>query len=116
MINKFMKNKNFDKIKKTFAVLLAFCFVLSVTAAAASAADNSKNKDGYGDGYAKGQKDGKNQGKKDCEKYGSREILSKIPSPFNEYGWTKYYRDSYNRGYEKGYLDSYNINRYLCLK
>lgn len=109
-----MINKEFDKIKKTFAVLLILCFVLSVMAASANAADNSK--DGYSDGYKKGYDDGKKQGQKDCKQYGSKETLSKIPSPPNRDGWTKPYRDSYNSGYEKGYIDSYNGNRYTCLK
>ena len=112
----FMINNKFGRIKKTFAILLILCFVLSVTAAAASAAGNSKNKDGYSNGYGKGYEDGKKQGKKDCNQYGSRETLSKIPIPPNNSQWTKYYKDSYNKGYQKGYIDGYNGNRYTCLK
>ncbi len=109
-----MIDRKLGQIKKGFAILLVFCFVLSVIAASASAADNSKN--GYSDGYKKGYDDGKKQGQKDCEQYGSKETLSKIPSPPNEDGWTRNYRDNYNRGYEKGYINGYNGNRYLCLK
>jgi hypothetical protein len=111
-----MISKKFDRIKRTFAVLLTVCFVLSVTAAAASAAADSKNKDGYNDGYTKGYGDGRKQGQIDCDNYGSREILSKIPSPYNDNRWTENYKDSYNRGYQKGYIDGYNGNRYTCLK
>ena len=109
-----MRNKKFDRIKKTLAVLLVLCFALSVTVTSANAADNSKN--GYNDGYNKGYKDGKNQSQKDCEKYGSRENISKIPDPSNKDSWTRYYKDSYNTGYKKGYIDGYNGNRYSCLK
>jgi uncharacterized membrane protein len=108
-----MRNKKFDRMKKTLAILLVLCFALSVTVASASAADN---KDGYNKGYNKGYQDGKIKGQKDCKKYGSKETLSKIPSPPNEYGWTKYYKDNYNEGYEKGYIESYNRIRYDCLK
>ena len=82
-----MGNKKFDKIKKTLAILLILCFVLSVTAASASAADNSnmaRTKTATKYGYNKGYKDGKIQGQKDCEKYGIKEILQKIPTPFNK--------------------------------
>lgn len=71
-----MINKKFDGIKKTFTVLLILCFILSVTTASASAAVNSKNKDGYSDGYRKGYEDGKRQGQKDRNQYGSREAPS----------------------------------------
>jgi flagellar biosynthesis/type III secretory pathway protein FliH len=110
----FIINRKPGRIKKTFAILLALCFVLSVTAASASAAGNSR--DGYSDGYKKGYDDGKKQGQKDCEQYGGKETLSKIPSPSNEDGWTSDYKDSYNNGYKKGYIDGYNGIRYLCLK
>jgi hypothetical protein len=114
-----MRNKRFDRIKKALAILLVLCFALSVTAVSASAADNSncgENGYGYKDGYNKGNEDGKIQGQKDCEQYGSKETLLKIPSPLNEFGWSKYYRDNYNCGYEKGYVDAYNRIRYDCLK
>ena len=109
-----MRNKKFDRIKKTLAILLIVCFTLSVTVASVSAADNDKS--GYMDGYYKGYKDGKKQGQKDCKQYGSRENLAKIPSPLNKDSWTKSYKNSYNAGYKKGYLDGYNGNRYICLR
>ncbi|RXA19958.1 hypothetical protein EQO05_07390 [Methanosarcina sp. MSH10X1] len=108
-----MMNKKSARLKKTLAVLLGLCFVLSVTVESASAADNGK---GYDDGYGKGYDGGKKQGHKDCIKYGMREVLSKIPFPSINHSWTKTYKDSYNRGYQRGYLDGYNKNRYLCLK
>ncbi len=116
MRNKFMKNKKFERIKKTFAVLLVLCFVLSATVASASANDNNKNKDGYRDGYKKGIDNGRKQGQKDCEQYGSRETLSKISAPHIEYSWPDYYKASYSAGYSAGYIYSYNEIRYKCLK
>ncbi len=111
-----MITNKFEGLIKIFAILLILCFILSVTTVLASAADNSKNKDGYNDGYRKGYEDGKRQGQIDCNQYGSKETLSKIPVPPNNSQWTKYYKDSYNRGYQKGYIDGYNGNRYNCLK
>ena len=114
-----MKNTAFDKIKKTLAILLILCFVLSVTAAVANAGESSKygkNKDAYKKGYNKGYKDGKRQSKKDCRQYGSKEILHKIPDAIVKSSWTKEYKESYTRGYEKGYIEGYNRNRYACLK
>lgn len=113
-----MGNKKIDRTKKTLAILLAVCFVLSVTAASVSAADNSeyKNKDGYNAGYDKGHNEGEKQGKADCKQYGIKEILQKIPSPLTIDSWTKYYEENYNKGYKNGYLDGYSPNRYTCLK
>ena len=114
-----MGNNKFYRIKKILGILLAVCFLLSVTAASVSADDNSKygeNKDGYNPGYNEGYKDGEKQGQIDCKQYGSKEILQKIPSPSNKYNWTKYYTENYNKGYKNGYLDGYNPSRYTCLK
>lgn len=114
-----MRNKKIDRIKKILATLLILCFALSMTTASASTADNinyGKSEEGYKDGYNKGCEDGKIQGQKDCEQYGSRDILSKIRFPYIEYSWSKDYRDNYNIGYAKGYIDGYNQIRYSCLK
>jgi flagellar biosynthesis/type III secretory pathway protein FliH len=123
MRNKFMINKKFDRIKKTFAVLLVLCFVLSITVASASAANkskdkdaNSKDKDAFSDGYKKGIDDGRKQGKKDCEQYDSRETLSKIPPPSSDRRWSDHYKDSFNAGYTLGYTAGYHETRYKCLK
>jgi hypothetical protein len=106
-------------IKKTACILLMLFFILSVTAASASAADTgtgSTNGYGYIAGYNKGFEDGKVQAKKDCEQYGSKDILSKIPSPPEQYGCAEYYKHNFNNGYEKGYVIGYNLVRYGCLK
>jgi hypothetical protein len=127
MRNKFMENKKFERVKKTFAVLLVLCFVLSATVASASATEKNKSKDGYDknkdsykdgyiDGYKKGIDDGRKHGQKDCELYGSRETLSKIYIPNIKYSWPDDYKESYEDGYRAGYIYSYNEMRYNCLK
>jgi hypothetical protein len=130
MRNKFMENKKFERIKKTFAVLLVLCFVLSATVASANATEKNKNKDdydknkegydkkidGYIEGYKKGIDDGRKHGQKDCEQYGSRETLSKISIPNIKHSWPDYYKKSYEEGYRKAYIYSYNEIRYNCLK
>jgi hypothetical protein len=130
MRNKFMENKRFERVKKTFAVLLVLCFVLSATVASASATEKNENKDGYDKnkdgfdknkdgyiiGYKKGIDDGRKHGQKDCEQYGSRETLSKISILGIKYSWPDNYKKSYEEGYRTGYIDSYNEIRYNCLK
>lgn len=106
-----MGNKRFNRIKKPLAILLVFCFVLSITAASASAVSN-----GYDNGYKKGYNDGKKQSDKNCKQFGSRPNLSKVPSPSLKSSWIQSYKNSYSSGYKKGYIDGYNGNRYLCLK
>jgi hypothetical protein len=137
MRNKFTENRKFERVKKTFAVLLVLCFVLSATVASANATEKNENKDGYDKnkdgfdknkdgfgknkegyiiGYKKGIDDGRKHGQKDCEQYGSRETLSKIPIPGIKYSWPDNYKKSYEEGYRTGYISSYNEIRYNCLK
>ncbi|AAM05391.1 predicted protein [Methanosarcina acetivorans C2A] len=114
-----MRTKKFDRSKKTLAILLLLCFVLSVTATLVSADENikyGKSKAGYKAGYSKGYEEGKIQGQNDCGQYGSTEVLNKIPTPFNKSSWTKDYTESYNKGYKDGYFDGYTKSRYECLK
>jgi hypothetical protein len=67
--------------------------------------DGDKYRQGYKDGYSEGL----NDGRKDCNKYGSKEILNKIPDPT--------YKDkSYSRDFILGYTTGYNEKRYLCLQ
>jgi hypothetical protein len=114
-----MRNKKFYKINKALAILLILCFALSVTAVSASAHDSinyDRNSGGYKAGHEKGYEDGKMQAKKDCEKYGSRDNIKKIPSPRSKHTWTNNYKRSYINGYTSGYIDGYNQIRYDCLK
>ncbi len=69
-----MANKIFDRITKTMAILLVLCFVLSVTVASVNAA---AFEDKYGQGYKDGYSKGSNDGKKDCDQYGSKDIVSR---------------------------------------
>ena len=122
-----MVNQKFEKITKTLAILLALCFVLSVTVASVNAAifehgnrfndhgdryehgnkygHGNKHGQGYKDGYAKGQNDGKKQ----CRRFGSKDNLQKIPDPSNN-------EKSYHKSFKQGYLKGYNEKRYSCLK
>jgi len=110
-----MANKTFDRITKTIAILLALCFVLSVTVASVNAAVfEQRNKphnqgDKYTQGYKNGYSEGSNDGKKDCSEYGSKDNLKKIPSPSNN-------DKNYEKGFKLGYLNGYNEKRYSCLK
>ena len=107
-----MRNKKIEKIKRPFAILLAFSFLISILAMSANASENNNDsKNGYDKGYI----DGKKQGQNVCKKYGARETLIKIPSPSNKYNLVKYSTD-YKNGYERGFTNGYNAYRYNCLK
>jgi hypothetical protein len=126
-----MANMTFDRITKTMVILLALCFVLSVTVASVNAATFEQENKFYdhegkykdGDNYGQGYKDGDNyrqsfkygydkgyiDGNKDCSQYGRKNIIRKIPDPSNN---DKRYRGSFNLGYTNGYHEK----RYTCLK
>jgi len=110
-----MPNKIFDKIKKTMAISLALCFLLSVAVASVNAAtfeqnnNPSGNSNNYRQGYEDGLEKGRIDAKKDCSQYGRENTLTKIPTPSNN-------EKSYIEGFTKGYLTSYNEERYTCLK
>ncbi len=101
-----MANKIFDRITKTMAILLVLCFVLSVTVASVNAA---AFEDKYGQGYTDGYSKGSNDGKKDCNQYGSKDILKKMPNPPNK-------GKSYIKGFILGYTTGYSEKRYSCLE
>ncbi len=122
-----MRKKRFARVTKTVVILLVVLFLVTVTTVSAYTAIGGEKNDrntiaihenkqhfgnhddkygqGYKDGYSKGSKDGK----KDCNKYGSKEILNKIPDP-------NYKDKGYSRGFILGYTTGYNEKRYLCLK
>jgi len=110
-----MGKKKFFRVTKTMAILLALCFVLSVTVASVNAATfEQRNKlhdhgDQYGQGYKDGYAKGHNDGEKQCIQSGSKDNLQKIPDPSNN---DKSYRESF----KQGYLTGYNEIRYSCLK
>ena len=100
-----MAKKTFDRITKTMAILLALCFVLSVTAASVNAAtfdhdDKYKHGNKYGQAYKDGYAKGYNDGKKRCSQFGSKDNLQKIPDPSNK---DKSYRESFKQGYLADY-------------
>lgn len=100
-----MANKKFDRTTKTIIILLAICFLLSVTVASAKATANDKYRQGYNVGYSKGSHDGK----KDCDQHGNKEVLKKIPTISNN-------DQTYINSFKIGYITGYNEKRYSCLK
>jgi hypothetical protein len=101
-----MENKIFNKTTKTTAILLVFCFLLSVTVTSVNAA---AFEDKYGQGYKDGYIKGSNDGKKDCNQYGNKDILKKMPDPSDK-------DKSYGKGFILGYNTGYNEQRYSCLQ
>ena len=112
---KHMGKKKFSRVTKTLAILLALCFVLSVTVASVNAATFehgnrfNDHSDRYGQGYENGYAKGQNDGNKQCNQLGSKDNLQKIPSPFNQ-------GKDYSESFKQGYLKGYNEKRYSCLK
>ena len=122
-----MGKKTFARVTKTMAILLAVLFLVTVTTVSAYTTIVGETNDGntiiihenkqrfgshddkYGQGYKDGYSKGSNDGKKDCNKYGSKEILNKIPDP-------NYKDKGYSRGFILGYTTGYNEKRYTCLK
>ena len=93
-----------SKIKRTIAILLAICFLVSLSATAVSGItltvrgyfDNPEYKRGYDDGY----KDGYDVGLKYCKQnYGQTfELVEKDASDYD-----KGYTSGYNAGFKAGY-------------
>jgi hypothetical protein len=120
-----MDKKTFARVTKTVAILLAVLFLVTTVSAYTNIGGeindrntivihNNKHRfgnhdDKYGQGYKDVYSKGSNDGKKDCNKYGSKETLNKIPDPT--------YKDkSYSRDFILGYTTGYNEKRYLCLQ
>jgi Ni/Co efflux regulator RcnB len=74
------------KMKKILGILLALCFVLSVTAAAASAAPYGKNGPKYNDGKKNYDN---HDGKKNYDNHDGKKNYG------NHYGKTKHYKKGY---------------------
>jgi hypothetical protein len=118
---KHMSKKKILRVTETMAILLALCFVLSVTVASVNAAtfehghkftdhsDGYEHGNKYGQGYKDGYAKGHNDGKKQCIQSGSGNNLQKIPDPSNN-------DKSYSESFKQGYLTGYNEIRYSCLK
>ncbi len=95
-----MANKTFDRITKTMAILLALCFVLSVTAVSVNAATFEQSNKFYD--HAGKYKHG--------DKYGQDYKDS------NNYGQDSRNGDSYIQGYKDGYNKGLNDGREDCIK
>ncbi len=122
-----MGKKTFARVIKTMAILLAVLFLVTVTTVSAyttiGGETNDRNTivihddkhrfgdldDKYGQGYKDGYSKGSNDGKKDCNKYGRKNVLRKIPDPSNN-------DKSYCKGFTLGYKSGYHEKRYICLQ
>jgi hypothetical protein len=114
-----MGKQTFMKITKVLSVLLLVSFIMSVTAASASAISVKGPRDykiGYRAGSQYGYTVGHHAGYEDCLKYGQTGVLTHIPAPAIKNNWTKNYKRGYKEGYKKGYITGYNKWRYKCLK
>jgi hypothetical protein len=107
------------KMKKILGILLAVSFVVSVTAASASA-NPIKNihiyQLGYNVGAKAGYKAGFDAGHQDCIKYRQKGATTKIPNSVNKACWSQDYRIGYNMGFKNSFITGYNNGRYGCLK
>lgn len=114
-----MGKQTFTKITKILSFLLLVSFIMSVTAASASAISVKGPRDyqiGYRAGSQYGYKVGHHDGYEDCLKYGQKGVLTHIPAPAIKNDWTKNYKRGYKGGYKKGYIAGYNDGRYKCLQ
>jgi hypothetical protein len=136
-----MVNKIFDRITKTMAILLALCFVLSVTAVSVNAAAfEQRNKfydhtDKYkhGDKHGHDYRDGNNHGQdyRDIDKYeqgykdGYNEGFKDGIKDCIKYGSKEFIRkipdppnkdNRYRAGFIQGYTIGYHEKRYACLR
>lgn len=89
-----------NRIKKTLVILLAVCFLMSVTAASVSATQAEYDQ-GYKDGYSAGYKDGFEQCKKDQPATPSHDLKYKKLTQSD-------YDDGYSAGYDAGFQKGYN--------
>jgi flagellar biosynthesis/type III secretory pathway protein FliH len=136
-----MEKQSFDRIKKTFGVLMLVSFIMFVTSMSATAnthdRDASKNPNthdrdasatepnGYGfrdnkigslSGYHYGYKEGSNVGLEDCLKHRQEGVLTQITDSEINDEWTENYQKGYKKGYKNGYINGYNDARFKCLK
>lgn len=117
------------RIKKTFCFFTMVFFIISLTAAAASAVplkEWKEYKQGYTEGYKRGYSSGHNKGYNDgrdgCENDAAYSIkqVNALTVTSNElskrYGkaYATGFRDGYKKGYEKGYCPGYNKGYASC--
>src|SRR5665811_1927650 len=98
-----MEKQTFTKITKILSFLLLVSFIMSVTAASASAISVKGPRDyqiGYRTGSQYGYKVGHHDGYEDCLKYGQTGVLTHIPAPAIKNDWTK---NNWTKNYKRGY-------------
>jgi PKD repeat protein len=83
------------QVKKTIAILLGVCFLLSVTVASVSALTE------YQKGYIDGNKVGFKDGLAQCKLDQPKAMMKKLAAPTDEY--TRGYGDGYTVGWNNGY-------------
>jgi len=105
----------FDRMKRTIAILLVVCFLVSLTATAVSASTQDYKdgcKAGYKAGYDAGEKKGYADGYADGsetarELTAYKALISKEKETFSSEDYRKGYRACYPKGYENGYKKGY---------
>jgi len=109
------------QIKRTIAILLAVCFLVSLTVTAVSALSQDYKdgcKAGYASGHTAGLKDGKEKGYADGFADGSKTArIQKIKTiatsggsmVFNSEEYRKGYQACYPKGKDQGYEEGYKI-------
>jgi flagellar biosynthesis/type III secretory pathway protein FliH len=105
-----MGKQTFDRTKKTLGILLAVCFLISVTAALVSAS-NKDYEDGYKDGYKQGYKEGYKKGYAAGTKT-AEEVQAEYKSGVGGWGHSGFsgtdYGNGFNEGYKVGYKQGYS--------
>lgn len=114
-----MGKQIFCRFKKTLSVSLLVFFLISLTAASASATQVKGTRSyqlGYQSGAQDGYKVGYDAGSEDCLKSGQKGVLTKIPDPLIKDNWIENYKIGYKEGFKQGYINGYNDGRFKCLK
>jgi flagellar biosynthesis/type III secretory pathway protein FliH len=111
-----MRKQIFTRMRKTLAILELVCLIMFLTAASASASNDSDYKKGYDLGFKVGYKVGFNAGNEDCHKYGQQGILKKIPKIKVKDYWPKSFTEGCKKGFKAGFVAGYNKARFKCLE
>jgi hypothetical protein len=120
------------QIKRTIAILLAVCFISSVTAMAVTASNfgpksnwTASQKALYNTGYQAGSKEGDKAGSDDGDAQGQADCNKNAPFTNRErqgnmqpkYGTPYYYgyADGYNTAYQNSFFEGYESGANACM-